>query len=115
MSTTRVNNTGVTTSKTPTKVTFWIILPSFLQPLPGKGLGNALELYDNFCPPKLFRRRRKWYPGMTRSRPGMQTLSFTSKIRGGGGFESEGNLLEAVIAFRPCGLTKFFSLLARSG
>ncbi len=51
MSTTRVNNTGGTTSKTATKVTFWIILPPFLQPLPGKGLGNALELYDNFCPP----------------------------------------------------------------
>jgi len=42
---------GGTTSKTATKVTFWIILPPFLQPLRGKGLGNALELYDNFCPP----------------------------------------------------------------
>ena len=101
ISTTNVSRTGGTTSKTATKVTFWIILPSFLQPLPGKGLGNALELYDNFCPPTRCQRWIKRNPGITRSRPGMQTLSFPSKIRGGCGFEFEGNLLEAVIAFRP--------------
>ena len=99
-STTTVNNTGGTTNKTATKVTFWIILTPFLQPLPGERLGNALEFYDNFYPLKCFRRLEKVDPGMTRPRRGMQTLSFTSKIRGGGGFDSEGILLEAVIAIR---------------
>jgi hypothetical protein len=47
-----VNSTGGTTSKTATKVTFWIILTPFLQPMLGERLGNALELYDNVLPPK---------------------------------------------------------------